>query len=135
MEIIANTKEVYDYIIFYTTIIDEHVMLNLLTIFGKEKSVAIILEGKKYDNKFHIIKRYKNLICDLDFHPDKGLIMKSYDFSSPQIKSIKTIKAFLKNAGLAKYEFEIESIIANSSANRDIKIVGAEDYFLEKLNA
>lgn len=133
MEIIANSKEVHNDIIVFNTIIDEHVIDILITIFGKDKSIAIISEGKKFGNNFHIIKPYKHLICDLDFHLDKGLVMKAYDFNSSEIKSIEKIRGFIKNAGLTKYELDINNILSNSYEKCKIKIIDANDYIIEKI--
>ena len=105
--------------ICYTTIFDEHVIKNLVTIYGKEKAISIILEGKKHDNKFQIIDRFKQLVCHFDFHPEKGLLMKAYDFKN--------------NLDSKKYNKYITDIKKNPSDKTIIKLIPPEEFFFSKL--
>jgi hypothetical protein len=132
MEIIVNIKDVNKFAICYTTIFDEHCAKNLLSIFGSEKAVTIILEGKKYDSKFHILERCENLICSIDFHPENGILMKAFDFSETKIESVDLFQTFLKTNGISKFEKVIEEIIKKPSEKLSIKMICAEDYFLNR---
>lgn len=133
MKIITNIKEESENVKYYITIFDEHFMENLLTIYGNEKAYSIILEGKKkYDGKFHIITRYKNLICEFNFNPNRGIIMKTYDFNYTKINSEDSFLVFLENNGLSKHLVAIQDIIKNPSKESYINMIKPEDYFFDK---
>jgi len=88
----------------YITILDEHFAQNLLTIYGQEKTVAIIENGKKYDDKYQVIANYENLICRFEFHPTRGLLMTAYDFNNSKIdNNDDSFKIYLKENNLTNH--------------------------------
>jgi len=134
MEIISNMIEQSENAICYITIFDEHVIKNLITIYGQDKTVSIILEGKKYDSKFQIIDRFKQLICHFEFHPKSGLLMKAYAFNDDIIsENNSSFQDYLKGRSLNKYKKDIENIKRNPSDKSNIKIIKPEEYFFSKL--
>ncbi|MCD8415737.1 hypothetical protein LNI89_10240 [Tenacibaculum dicentrarchi] len=132
MKIIYNIIKKTEGNTCYTSIFDEHVIQNLITIYGQEKAVSIIIKGKKYDNKFQFIESYKDLICHFEFHPESGLLMTAYRFNENQISEkniwietyLKRNKLNLKNINLFKSkQFE----------KSKIKMIKPEEYLFNKL--
>ena len=131
MEIIYNIIKKTEDNICYTSIFDEHVIQNLITVYGQEKAVSIIIEGKKYDNKFQVMDRFKHLICHFEFHPESGLLMNAYEFNENQINEKNTlIQAYLKNKNLT--EKDIENFKKNQSIKSNIKMIKPEEYLFSK---